>query len=173
MRRKKDSRNLRVLSLTLTFHQAGQSRPRARNLLREHCGIIGRLFNKASMMNAVYNWVWSLSDFPVFFELSAKPGTTIFPYMPIVDNNTVLSMRASDRPLPFEIDGEISMPGFSVAKYPVVSNEHTASVFDVGNEKVEKIFKNKIKETSSELDSSESVKNQECSCDLNDIIVTI
>ena len=82
-------------------------------------------------------------------------------------------MRASDRPLPFEIDGEISMPGFSIAKDPVVSNEQTSSVFDIGNEKVEKFLKNKIKETSSELDSSESVKNQECSCDLNDIIVTI
>ena len=51
-----------------------------------------RSFPKASIMNAVYDWGGSLSDFPVFFELSAKPGTTIFPYMPIADN-TVLLMR--------------------------------------------------------------------------------
>ena len=78
--------------------------------------------------------------------------------MPIADN-TVLLMRESDRPLPFEIDAEISVPGFSTAKDPVVSNEQTSSVFDVGNEEVEKCLQNKIKETSSDLDSSESVKN--------------
>ena len=53
-------------------------------------GLITRSFRKASMMNAVCNWVGSLSDFPVFFELSAKSGTTILPYVPIADNNTVL-----------------------------------------------------------------------------------
>ena len=58
------------------------------------------------------------------------------------------------------------------AKEPVVSNEQTSSVFDVGHKKVEKFLQNKIKETSSELDSSESVENQECSCDFKDIIVT-
>ena len=92
--------------------------------------------------------------------------------MPIADN-TVLLMRESDRPLPFEIDADISVPGFSTAKDPVVSNEQTSSVFDVRNEEVEKFLQNKIKETSSELDSSESVENQECSCDFKDIIVTL
>ena len=77
--------------------------------------------------------------------------------MPIADNNTVLLMRdrESDRTLLLEIDVENSMPGFSTAKEPVVSNEQTSSVFDVGHEKVEKFLQNKIKETSSELDSSE------------------
>ena len=51
------------------------------------------------------------------------------------------------------------MPCFSTAKDPVVSNEQTSSVFDVGNEEVEKCLQNKIKETSSDLDSSESVEN--------------
>ena len=45
--------------------------------------------------------------------------------MPIADNNTLLLMRESDRHLPFEIDGAISMPGFSTAKDSVVSNEQT------------------------------------------------
>ena len=80
--------------------------------------------------------------------------------MPIADNDSVLLMRESDRPLPFEIAGEISMPGFSAAKDPVVSNEQTSSVLDVGNEKVEKFLQNEIKETSSELDSSESIKTK-------------
>ena len=65
------------------------------------------------------------------------------------------------------------MPGFSTAKDPVVSNEQTSSVFDVGNEEVEKCLQNKIKKTSSELEISESVDNQECSCDFKDIIVTL
>ena len=69
------------------------------------------------MVNAVCNWVGSLSDFPFFFELSAKSGTTILPYVPIADNNTVLLMR--------------------------------------------------------DLEISESVENQECSCDFKDIIVTL
>ena len=60
-------------------------------------GLIRTSFPKASMMNAVYDWVGSLSDFPVFFELSAKPGTIIFPYMPIADNNTLLLMRERER----------------------------------------------------------------------------
>ena len=60
-------------------------------------GLIRTSFPKASMMNAVYNWAGSLSDFPVFFELSAKPGTIIFPYMPIADNNTLLLMRERER----------------------------------------------------------------------------
>ena len=54
-----------------------------------------------------------------------------------------------------------------------MSNEQTSSVFDVGNEEVGRFLQNKIKETSSELDSSESVENQECSCDFKDIIVTL
>ena len=81
-------------------------------------GSIRRSFPRASMMNAVYDWVGSLSDFLVFLELSAKLGTTIFPYMPIADNNTVLLMKESDRPLLFEIDAEISMPGFFYCKRP-------------------------------------------------------
>ena len=81
-------------------------------------GSIRRSFPRASMMNAVYDWVGSLSDFLVFLELSAKLGTTISPYMPIADNNTVLLMKESDRPLLFEIDAEISMPGFFYRKRP-------------------------------------------------------
>ena len=65
------------------------------------------------------------------------------------------------------------MHGFSTAKDPVVSNEQTSIVFDVRNEEVEQFLHNKIKETSSELDSSESVENQECTCDFKDIIVTL
>ena len=103
MRRNKDSRNLRVLSITLSKHREYRKtrvvpEPEiyqdsiVASVRHVTLGLIRRSFPKASMMNAVYDWVGSLSDFPVFFELSAKPGTTIFPYMPIADN-AVLLMR--------------------------------------------------------------------------------
>ena len=37
-------------------------------------GLIRKLFPKKNTMNTVYDWVGSLFDFPVFFELSANQG---------------------------------------------------------------------------------------------------
>lgn len=45
------------------------------------------------MMNEVYEWAGSVSDFPDSFEISAKWGKTMFPYIPKAENTTVLLMR--------------------------------------------------------------------------------
>ena len=84
MRRNKDSRNLRVLSITLSKHREYRKtrvvpEPEiyqdsiVASVRHVTLGLIRRSFPKASMMNVVYDWVGS-SEFPVFFNFLQNQG---------------------------------------------------------------------------------------------------
>ena len=78
-------------------------------------GNVSRVFPSGATLNIGYDWVGSLSPYPLNFKLCnfacncAQPGETVFKY-----TLSILNVVEIEEELPFEESQEISCPGFSM-----------------------------------------------------------
>ena len=77
-------------------------------------GTIRRLFKENVTMNYCYDWVGSLHKYPMHFRLIDPKGTSVDPsWKAKYFGQVALNIQTIKKPLLFEDDGEISIPGFS------------------------------------------------------------
>ena len=77
-------------------------------------GTVLRLFNKEVTMNSCYDWVGSLREQPMYFNLIDSSGCFVSASSKVVEyGHLVLNVQITEKPPNFEEDGEVTVPGFS------------------------------------------------------------
>ena len=71
-----------------------------------------RLFLAEHTMNVVYDWIGSLQELPMYFNLINFKGDILKPFERVGDVKPVLNIAECDNPPSLEKDGEITMSGF-------------------------------------------------------------
>ena len=74
-------------------------------------------------MNSVYDWVGSLADYPMYFQLCVFPNTEVKPTDSVQKySGTSLHMIELDEPLRLEDEGEVTWLGFSQKEESVITS---------------------------------------------------
>ena len=97
-------------------------------------GIVWRLFLAEHTMNVVYDWIGSLQELPMYFNLINFKGDILKPFESVGDVKSVLNMAECDNPPSLEEDEEITMSGFSASESIPVKD----SAYDIGNEETQR-----------------------------------
>ena len=92
-------------------------------------GIVRRLFLVEHTMNVVYDWIGSLQELPMYFNLIIFKGDILKPFESVGDAKSVLNMAECDNPPSLEEDEEITMSGFSASESIPLED----SAYDIGN----------------------------------------
>ena len=116
-------------------------------------GILQRSFTQQATVNALYDWVGSLNDYPIYFKLvylstELKSTERLVSY-----RNSVLNVSECIEPVRFEEEKEVTCAGY---KY--------SDCFSYGDEKLERVF---IANNDDEA-PSQSFHNSKCNCNFKE-----
>ena len=130
-------------------------------------GIVRRLFLAEHTMNVVYDWIGSLQELPMYFNLDFK-GDILKPFESVGDVKSFLNMAECDNPPSLEEDEEITMSGFSASESILVKD----SAYDIGNEETQRFLTQLMNQELDRPSDSPVLSSLKCSCDTESMIKT-
>ena len=131
-------------------------------------GIVRRLFLAEHTMNVVYDWIGSLQELPMYFNLINFKGEILKPFESVRDVKSVLNMAEYDNPSSSEEDEEITMSGFSASESIPVKD----SAYDIVNEEAQRFLTQLMDQELDRPPDSPVVPSLKCSCDTESLIKT-
>ena len=119
-------------------------------------------------MNVVYDWIGSLQELPMYFNLINLKGDFVKPFESVGDVESVLNMAAYDNPPSLEDDEGITMSGSSASESIPLED----SAYDIGNEEAQRFLTQVMNQESDRPPDSPVVPSLKCSCDTESMIKT-
>ena len=129
-------------------------------------GIVRRLFLAEHTMNVVYDWIGSLQELPMYFNLINFKGDTLKPFESVGDVKSLLNMAECYNTPSLEEDEEITMSGFSASKSIPLED----SAYDIGNEEAQRFLTQLMDQELDRPPDSPVMPSLKCSCDTESMI---
>ena len=131
-------------------------------------GIVRRLFLAEHTMNVVYDWIGSLQELPMYFNLIDFKGDILKPFESAGDVKSALNMAECDNPPSLEEDEEITMSGFSASESIPVKDR----AYDIGNDETQRFLTQLMNQELDRPPDSPVLSSLKCSCDTESMIKT-
>ena len=129
-------------------------------------GIVRRLFLAEHTMNVVYDWIRSLQELPMYFNLINFKGNILQPFESVGDVKSLLNMAECYNTPSSEEDEKITMSGIS----PSESIPLEDSAYDIGNEETQRFLTQLMDQELDRSHDSPVMPSLKCSCDAESMI---
>ena len=131
-------------------------------------GIVWWLFLAEHTINVVYDWIGSLQELPMYFNLINFKGDILKPFERVGDVKSVLNIAEFDNLPSLEKDEEITISGFSASESIPVKD----SAFDISNEETQRFSTQLMNQELDRPPDSAVVSSLKCFCDTASMIKT-